>query len=81
MPNSNQELYAMNDKIESLNSGERLVLSESNGVRCAAERSGDGKRLRFIRETATGFKVFYDAPFEAGTPRHQSAIYREHDFP
>ena len=45
--------------------GGRLILSRSNGPTVAAERSGDGRRLRIIREYATGYSVIVDRAWGA----------------
>ena len=45
--------------------GGRLILSRSNGVTIAAERSGDGRRLRIIRESAGGYAVIVDRAWGA----------------
>ena len=37
--------------------GQSVTLSACNGVRVVAERSGDGKTLRIVRETRDGFAV------------------------
>ena len=38
-------------KTHSLKPGERVEISRYGDTRCIAERSGDGKTLKFIRET------------------------------
>ena len=55
--------YAMkprtiDEKIDNLSPGGSFQISESNGLRVVVERSGDGKTLRFVRESANGFQVF-----------------------
>jgi hypothetical protein len=47
-------------KINGLRNGGSVLISESNGIKVFAERSGDGKTLRFVREsgnTQTVFKI------------------------
>lgn len=46
-----------NQKIRSLKAGGRIELSRSNGIRVVAERSGDGKTLRIVRETRDVYEV------------------------
>jgi len=53
----------MDAKINSLRNGGRVVLSSVDGVTVAAERSGDGKTLRIVRETASGFVVVKTSKF------------------
>ena len=47
----------VDQKINGLGNGGRVVLSEIGSVRVAAERSGDGRTLRIVRETPNGFTV------------------------
>jgi ferritin-like metal-binding protein YciE len=49
--------------INALQPGERVEISRYNDIRCYAERSGDGRVIRFIRETPTGFKVYRSEQF------------------
>jgi hypothetical protein len=49
--------------IDALQPSERVKLSQVGEVACYAERSGDGRRLRFVRETRDGFEVYVDAEF------------------
>lgn len=51
------------DKINSLKPGARVIISSSNGISVAAERSGDGKTLRIVRESASGFSVIRQSAF------------------
>ena len=44
-------------KINQLRNGGRVVLSRTNGITVVAEKSGDGRWLRIVRETAAGFQV------------------------
>jgi hypothetical protein len=41
-----------------LANGQRKLLSESNGIRCYIEKSGNGKTVRWVRESSAGFTVF-----------------------
>lgn len=45
------------EKISKLHKGGRVVLSNSNGITVAAERSGDGRTIAIVRETPEGFTV------------------------
>ena len=53
----------MDGKINQLEPGYSVIISECNGIQCVAERSGDGKRLRFVRVSDRGFEVFKDVAF------------------
>lgn len=50
-------------RIDSIPQGGSLQISECNGVRVVAERSGDGKTLRFIRYKGDTWEVFRTCPF------------------
>lgn len=50
-------------KINQLTNGGRVVLSSVNGITVAAERSGDGRTVRVIRETSTGYEVISTSKF------------------
>jgi hypothetical protein len=41
-----------------INKGGSIIISQCNGITCTAERSGDGKTLRFVRSTGNSSKVF-----------------------
>ena len=56
-------MKTLDQKIETLKPGQQATLSECNGIKVIAERSGDGKTLRFIRETQSGFTVFKTTSF------------------
>lgn len=45
-------------KIKALNPGQQIVLGKSNGFTTLVERSCNGKTLRFVRESKSGFEVF-----------------------
>ena len=49
----------LDSKINSLAKGGRVQI----GTATFAERSGDGKTLRFVRETSGGFTVFKTCKF------------------
>lgn len=53
------------EKIARLAPARRVVLGASNGFIVAAERSGDGKTLRVVREHRNGFEVIQTSPFAA----------------
>lgn len=45
-------------KINSLKPGQEVRLSGDSSTWVTAERSGDGKTLRYVRHTANGCEVF-----------------------
>lgn len=47
----------MNTAINALKPGQSFTMSESNGFRVVAERSGNGKTIRIVRESNSGFRV------------------------
>ena len=53
----------MDKMINALKAGGRVVLSSGQGFTVAAERSGDGKLLRIVRESAEGFQVIKTQAF------------------
>ena len=53
----------MDSKINKLNPGGSVILSETENGRVVAERSGDGKTLRFVRINGNGFVVFKTCTF------------------
>ena len=53
----------LDKKINGLAKGGRVVLSQANGLTVAAERSGDGRILRIVRESANGFQVIREGGF------------------
>lgn len=55
----------MDNQINQLNPGEQITLTETNSARVIAERTGNGKRVRIVRETPNGFQVVTDNLFEA----------------
>ena len=44
-------------RISALLPSRSLLISEGAGCRVVAERSGDGRTIRIVRETASGFEV------------------------
>ena len=46
-----------NERIQTLKPGRSIELSRSNAGRVIAERSGDGRTLRIVRETIGGYEV------------------------
>jgi hypothetical protein len=53
----------LDKKINSLKPGQEIEISRCNGVSTTAVRSGDGKTLKFVRNTANGFEVFKTCRF------------------
>ena len=49
---------SLDQRINQIRPGGTLVIGECNGIRVVAEVSGDGRTLRFVRETRDGFVVF-----------------------
>lgn len=61
MKNQNEKL---DTKLNNLKPGQTLILGDtSNEVWTTAERSGNGKRLVFVRHTESTYKVFKDVTF------------------
>jgi hypothetical protein len=50
-------------QINALRPGQSIELSRSNGYRVIAERSGNGKTLRIVRESSRGFDVIREERF------------------
>lgn len=51
-------------KINSLKSGSSFIISTVSNIVCSVERSGDGKKLRFIRTFENGsFEIFQETSF------------------
>ena len=48
----------LEEKINKLKPSESLTISELNGIKVIVERSGDGKKLRFVRITKNESVVF-----------------------
>jgi len=53
----------MDRRINALRPGQSIRISGDDDRWCTAERSGDGRTLRFVRHTATGFQVFKTCDF------------------
>jgi hypothetical protein len=54
----------LDSKINNLLAGQSFVISTFNNIVCSAERTTDGKTLRFIRTQKNGsFIVFKEASF------------------
>ena len=53
----------MDNKINSLKPGQSIEISASNGKYETAERSGNGKVIRFVRHSSDGQKVFRTSNF------------------
>lgn len=49
--------------IQNLQPGHEVQISEIGETRVTVERTGDGRWLRFVRHTASGFQVFKTARF------------------
>lgn len=56
-------MASLDERIDALKPGESLTLSEMAGIKCVAERTGDGKTLNFVRLTDRGFEIFRSVPF------------------
>ena len=53
----------MNRRINALRPGQSIRISADDARWCTAERSGDGRTLRFVRHTGNGSKVFKTCNF------------------
>lgn len=53
----------LDQRINALKPGQDMRLSGDDAIWVTAERSGDGKWLRFIRHTLNGFTVFKTSRF------------------
>jgi len=53
----------MDNAINALKPGGRVVISRANGLTVSAERSGDGKTVRIVRESAAGFSIIRQERF------------------
>ncbi len=45
-------------KINSLRNGGSVTIGRSNGIEVVVEKSGNGRTLRFVRISKSGFEVF-----------------------
>jgi len=48
----------LDKRIDALRPGQSIEISRTETGHCIAERSGDGKTIRFVRHTTTGWTVF-----------------------
>ena len=63
-PTATDKEKTMDAKINSMNPGDSIIISESGDSRVIAERSGDGQTLRFVRVHDNGSWVtFLTKPF------------------
>ena len=54
----------LDKKISNLKSGDSFMISKNEIAECSVERSGDGKRLRFVRTFPNGsFVVFQEESY------------------
>jgi len=58
-----KQTSALDSEINRLAPGEMLQIGGSEKCWSTAERSGDGKTIRFVRHTPTGFEVFKTSRF------------------
>ena len=59
-------MTTLDSKINNLKPGQELQLSESNGIKCHVERTGNGKLLKYVRTFADGsFEVFNTVRFNS----------------
>jgi uncharacterized membrane protein len=49
--------------INALKPGQSVELSRCGNIYVTAERTGDGKLLRFVRHSQDGFEVFHTVAF------------------
>ena len=55
----------MDARINNLNPGQSIEISNSNGKRVTCERSGNGEVIRFVRHDANGWQVIRTRNFNA----------------
>lgn len=53
----------IDQRIDALNPGESIEISRTDAGWCMAERSGDGKTLRFVRHVGNTSTVFHTCAF------------------
>jgi len=53
----------LDKRIDALNPGQSIEISRTETGHCTAERSGDGRTLRFVRHTDAGFQTFKTCNF------------------
>lgn len=47
-------------RLHALKPGQQIILSHGHGFRVIAERQGNGRRVRMVRESANDFQVLRD---------------------
>jgi hypothetical protein len=68
---NNLKLKAMttlttDQKINNLKAGEEIIISSANGITCHAERTGNGKLIKYVRTFADGsFEVYNTVRFNS----------------
>lgn len=53
----------LDQQIDALKPGQEIRISGDDSIWVTAERSGNGRWLRFVRHTANGFTVFKTSRF------------------
>ena len=48
----------LDKRIDALKPGQSIEISRTETGRCTAERSGDGRKIRFVRHAGNGWHVF-----------------------
>ena len=48
----------LDERIDALRPGRSIEISRTDSGWCTAERTGDGRKVRFVRHTAAGWHVF-----------------------
>ena len=61
--NESETMSNIDKNIAKLAKGRTHIISDNNGIKFVAERSGDGETLRFVRITANGFEVVKTCKF------------------
>ena len=56
-------MTSLDQRINALRPGQEIRISGDDSIWVTVERSGDGKRLRFVRHTLEGFFVFRQMSF------------------
>lgn len=57
------QTQTVDSKIQALEPGGSVVISQSNGITVTAERTGNGKLVKFVRSTANSSEVFHTEKF------------------
>jgi hypothetical protein len=52
-------IMTLDQRLNGLKKGESIITSEGNGITCTAERSTDGKVIRFVRTFSDGSWTVY----------------------